>query len=64
MRGRRRQRFSFKKKALLALILLLVLTVTGCVYYNSRLAPLIEAIGMSDAQDIATAAINNNSPNS
>lgn len=59
MRGRRRQRFSFKKKALFALILLLVLTVTGCVYYNSRLAPLIEAIGMSDAQDIATAAINN-----
>ena len=37
---------------------MLVLAVVFLIYYNARLAPLIEAIGMSDAQDIATAAIN------
>ena len=41
------------------LVLSLVLAVAFLIYYNARLAPLIEAIGMSDAQDIATAAINN-----
>ena len=41
------------------LVLMLVLAVVFLIYYNARLAPLIEAIGMSDAQDIATAAINN-----
>lgn len=40
------------------LVLMLVLAVVFLIYYNARLAPLIEAIGMSDAQDIATAAIN------
>lgn len=56
---RRGRRLNRKAKILTVLVLLLVLAVLSFIYYNARLAPLIEAIGMSDAQDIATAAINN-----
>ena len=56
---RRGRRLNRKAKILTFLVLLLVLAVLSFIYYNARLAPLIEAIGMSDAQDIATAAINN-----
>lgn len=56
---RRARRTTRKKKVVTLLVLMLVLAVVFLIYYNARLAPLIEAIGMSDAQDIATAAINN-----
>lgn len=58
-RTTKKRRLSSDKKLLLWLVLIPLIFFLTVFYYDKKMSPIIRSIGMSDAQDIATEAINN-----